>query len=94
MLRTARRMELLHERTSARERGGALFDFVWISSLLILFFSGFHSSVTRKLRVENAIVFVSFCRQIAISLERSLEISLGKVMEMFEGGVLAVACDK
>ncbi len=91
MLRTARRMELLHERTSARERGGALFDFVWISSLLILFFSGFHSSVTRKLRVENAIVFVSFCRQIAISLEK---ISLGKVMEMFEGGVLAVACDK
>ena len=83
MLRTARRMELLHERTSARERGGALFDFVWISSLLILFFSGFHSSVTRKLRVENAIVFVSFCRQIAISLEK---ISLGKVMEMFEGG--------
>ena len=72
MLRTARRMELLHERTSARERGGALFDFVWISSLLILFFFWFPFVCHEKVSVENAIVFVSFCRQIAISLERSL----------------------
>ena len=91
MLRTARRMELLHERTSARERGGALFDFVWISSLLILFFFWFpfvcHEKVTCRKR---------HCIRFFLSSDRDLsrEISLGKVMEMFEGGVLAVACDK